>query len=651
MTRVSKLSSRRVLLALALVLATLGGAVAPAAAQEEPTKVLVWTGTYGFRHPSITQAQRTFLELDAAQDDFTVEITENPADLNAAKLATTDVLVWVSTTGKPPMTEQQRSDIIRWSACGGGNIAFHAAADSNYGWAEYAELLGAQFDSHPYTGDALMTVEDDQHPITEGWKGKANFEINDEWYRWRGAKRIPGVSLPRSLEGVDVLLSLDETTIPEDIQSGPVAYEDDQPIAWTKTFRDGGRVYYNNMGHSDGTWSVSEFRTSIANGIGWVDDVALDPECFADTDAPLPPGPRPPAADPATVSQPCTLPEIGERTGFTWENSGPIRTLTPAGDELVLPSSGTPGNLAWGAQGYVLDLSSAGTPAGRVTVTLDIPVPTDDYDLSVTAPWGWYGSDALQGPPSEQVVIEDAPHCAVLWMYGDNLYGVSGEAPTLRVAVEPIDAVPGARDLTSACPPGEVPSAGYEDVKKGSAHAAAIDCVTWWEVARGTSQDTFSPDATLTRGQIASFVARMIERTGAELPSGENHFRDDDGNAHETAINQLAEARIVSGRTKSRYAPNGTVTRGEMATVLVRGYEYVAQRQVESSTDHFDDDDGTTHEGSINELADLRIASGVGPGTFAPERKVRRNQMASFLARTLAQHVDDGDAQPNGEDA
>lgn len=36
-----------------------------------------------------------------------------------------------------------------------------------------------------------------------------------------------------------------------------------------------------------------------------------------------------------------------------------------------------------------------------------------------------------------------------------------------------------ARSLTPACPPDGVPPAGYNDVKAESAHAAAIDCVTW----------------------------------------------------------------------------------------------------------------------------------------------------------------------------
>jgi type 1 glutamine amidotransferase/plastocyanin len=433
----------RVTTAFALVLTLLVSAFAalPAAAQEEPPVVLVWGGSYGFRHPSITQGELAFTQLGLQTGKFTAIVTENPADLNATMLQQVDAIAWISTTGKPPFTQQQRDDIIRFAGCGGGTLAFHAAADSNYGWAEYAELLGAQFDSHPKnagSGAATVLVEDDEHPITAGWAGRSDFQLDDEYYRWRGAQGLPGVSLPRDLPDTHVLLSLDETTVGDTIQSGPTPYEHRQPIAWTKTFRGAGRVYYNNMGHSDGTWAEPEFRTSLVNGVDWVTGKRLDSACF-NSDDPLPAPQHPPAhdpdAEPPIAGVPCEIPETAQRTGFTWQSSAPLKALTEAGDRLTLPSAGLPGGLGWGAQFYILDLSESGALAADVIVELQIPNPLDDYDLSVTTGWGWYGSQAPQGADTERVVIRNAPHCAVLQMYGDNLYAVSGQAPTLDVTV------------------------------------------------------------------------------------------------------------------------------------------------------------------------------------------------------------------------
>lgn len=451
---------RRAALATALLLSGLAvpAALASApsaslAAAAEPPHVLVWGGAYGFRHTSITAGELAFAELAQSTGDFTVTVTENPADLTMATLRGVDVLAWISTTGKPPFTEQQREDIIRWSACGGGNMGFHAVLDSDYGWAEHAELFGAQFDSHPKnagSGEARMLIEDPEHPITAGWEGASSFLLDDEYYRWRTAKRVPGISLPRNDPGTDVLLSLDETTVGAEIQDGPLAYEHHQPIAWTKTFRDdGGRVHYNNMGHSDSTWDEQPFRTSLVNGIDWVSQVRPDAACLDGTDD-VSTQLTPPAPAAGTIGAQCQVPAIAARTGsFTWETSDEPRRLTAEGDEQEV-DAGLPGNLQWGAQTWVLDLSASRAATADVTVELSWPVPTDDYDLSVTTGWGVYGSHALPGVTQESLVLEDVPHCAILHAVADNMYGLSGEPPTLRTAVTPHAAAPPAAGPAAA---------------------------------------------------------------------------------------------------------------------------------------------------------------------------------------------------------
>src|SRR5690242_1857176 len=137
--------------ALALVAGFLTPLATPSRAAAEVPRVLVWGGAYGFRHSSITTGELTMLRLAQDTGAFSVTITENPLDLSMSTLKNYDELMWISTTGKPPLTQQQRDDVVRWSACGGGNIGIHAALDADYGWAEHAEIFGAQFDSHPKT--------------------------------------------------------------------------------------------------------------------------------------------------------------------------------------------------------------------------------------------------------------------------------------------------------------------------------------------------------------------------------------------------------------------------------------------------------------------------------------------------------------------
>jgi type 1 glutamine amidotransferase len=420
----------------AAALAVVPGQAGPAQGAEEaqdevPPKVLVWGGSYGFRHPSITTGEQTMLELAQNTGKFDVTVTENPADLSMATLRQYDALMWISTTGKAPITEQQREDVIRWSSCGGGNLGIHAALDSEYGWAEHTQIFGAQFDSHPHgagASPARVLVENRTDPIVAGWAHEDSFEMADEYYRWRSARGVPGISLPRNAPGTEVLLSLDETSVATGIQDGAQPYEDNQPIAWKRTFG-AGRVFYNNMGHNESTWSQPEFQLSLVQAIDWLSKVRPDPACL-DADRPLPTAPTPPVPEKKLVGKPCQVPAMrstNESTDF--------RAVTTTDSQAL--AGGIPGNFAWGGQTWVVDLSPTRAATADVTIDLAWTSPTDDYDLSVTTGWGFYGSDHGPGTPHEQVTIKAIPHCAILQIAGDNMLAPSMSGTTASIKVIP----------------------------------------------------------------------------------------------------------------------------------------------------------------------------------------------------------------------
>ena len=199
-----------------------------------------------------------------------------------------------------------------------------------------------------------------------------------------------------------------------------------------------------------------------------------------------------------------------------------------------------------------------------------------------------------------------------------------------------------ARATDDSCPSGQVPPTGFTDVAPGNVHHDAIDCMVWWHVANGTGPHTYNPSGQVNRGQMASFIARMIDATTKVLPAAtSDHFPDDNGNPHEANINRLAEAAIVSGRADGTYGPADPVTRAQMATFLVHAYEFVGPA-LTSSRDWFPDDDGNAHEANINKAAEAGFAAGRADGTYGPNGVVTRDQMASFLARVLDLLVEGG---------
>lgn len=118
-----------------------------------------------------------------------------------------------------------------------------------------------------------------------------------------------------------------------------------------------------------------------------------------------------------------------------------------------------------------------------------------------------------------------------------------------------------ALDLPAAAP------SGFSDVA-GTTHEAAIDSVAAAEIAGGFADGTYRPDEPVSRGQMATFLSRALDL--APGPAGS--FSDVAGDVHELAIGAVAEAGIAGGFGDGTYRPNLSVTRGQMASFLARAF-------------------------------------------------------------------------------
>lgn len=229
-----------------------------------------------------------------------------------------------------------------------------------------------------------------------------------------------------------------------------------------------------------------------------------------------------------------------------------------------------------------------------------------------------------------------------------SLVAVMAVAAVVAVGQAPAGAAaPEARSTASACTFAGGFEDGFADVPADNAHEASIDCIVYWQVTAGLRPGAYGPAGTVTRGQMASFLARFVEKSGGTLPSDPpNAFRDDDGTTHAANIDKLAAAGIAGGRADGTYGPEGPVTRNQMASFIVRTLEYRFGEPIGegADADYFTDDDGDTHEPNIDKAAALGVTGGTSDTTYGPRLPVRRDQMASFLARSLAELVDTGDA-------
>lgn len=103
---------------------------------------------------------------------------------------------------------------------------------------------------------------------------------------------------------------------------------------------------------------------------------------------------------------------------------------------------------------------------------------------------------------------------------------------------------------------------------------------------------------------------------------------------HVDAIDCAAYHEIALGYADDTYRPATSVRRDQMASFIVRTLE-AAGHTLPAPAHPFTDIAGSTHERAIGQLAAADIVLGRSPTEYAPARTVTRDQMASYLVRAL----------------
>lgn len=244
MTTLSRTLRAFTLLAVALTLSMFATPIAEAA---PAFRVLVFSKTTGFRHDSIP-AGITAIQNLGQQNNFAVDATEDDTQFTDTNLARYAAVIFLSTTGDPVVTQAEKDSFQRYIQRGGGFVGIHAASDSGYSWAWYGQLVGAYFKQHPAQQNALVKVEDPNHPSTQGLP--AQITRFDEWYDFQANPR----------PNVHVLTTVDESSY----SGGTMGA--DHPTTWCRAF-DGGRAWYTALGHTIESFSEANFLHLLLGGI------------------------------------------------------------------------------------------------------------------------------------------------------------------------------------------------------------------------------------------------------------------------------------------------------------------------------------------------------------------------------------------------
>ncbi|MGN0335171.1 MAG: endo-alpha-N-acetylgalactosaminidase family protein [Lachnospiraceae bacterium] len=168
----------------------------------------------------------------------------------------------------------------------------------------------------------------------------------------------------------------------------------------------------------------------------------------------------------------------------------------------------------------------------------------------------------------------------------------------------------------------------FEDV---SADDYFHDAVYWAvenNITDGWTDTTFAPELTCTRGQVVAFLWRANGCPKAENEAGFADVPADHNFAE--AIAWAVEKKITDGWTEDTFAPEETVTRGQVVTFLWRA----AGRPEADATVEFEDVDADAYYAeAVAWAVDNEVTNGWTETTFAPGQECTRGEIVTFIYR------------------
>ena len=209
--------------------------------------------------------------------------------------------------------------------------------------------------------------------------------------------------------------------------------------------------------------------------------------------------------------------------------------------------------------------------AGAETVRVNgaLTTVTRNGDGTVTAALSFYALGGIENP-FEDVQESDYYYDAILWACLHEPTITKGVDDTHFAPMEPCTRgqvvtflwrAAGAPDPTSTDNP-------FTDVKQGAFYYSAMLWAVEKEITKGTGDGKFSPNDTCTRGQIVTFLWRFA---GKPEPSAANPFIDVAAGSYcYKPVLWAVEEGVTKGVTPTTFCPNDPCTRGQVVTFLYR---------------------------------------------------------------------------------
>ena len=174
----------------------------------------------------------------------------------------------------------------------------------------------------------------------------------------------------------------------------------------------------------------------------------------------------------------------------------------------------------------------------------------------------------------------------------------------------------------------------FIDVAPNAWYKDAVQYAYAGGLMTGVSADAFAPEQTTTRAMIVSILARLEGVESAQAAG----FADVSDEWYATAVNWAASAGVVSGTGDGNFSPNAAITREQLAAMLMN-YSAWKGEDVSARADlsAYSDQPSSWAEETMSWAVAEGLISGVTSTELQPQGNATRAQVAAILQRFLAQ--------------
>lgn len=131
----------------------------------------------------------------------------------------------------------------------------------------------------------------------------------------------------------------------------------------------------------------------------------------------------------------------------------------------------------------------------------------------------------------------------------------------------------------------DVPKAAFTDVPPRA--AKIISALKHYGIINGKSKTKFAPDLEITRGEAAIMLYNAHKDVFPPTEELDNKLKFSDvSNRYKEAVHVLSEAGIIKGKSNNKFGTGESLTRGQLALMIERIYYYQGPLGKEDNVDY-----------------------------------------------------------------